>query len=122
MKTKLTNADLSNMKLWNEVQVLSCYKLMSKDDYKKIVFDFFEKNNRIDVLSAAISNEQTPIIFLECHALRGATSMIGLIAFNDIIDTIEQSYKEQRPLSKIEVISQLNDLLIEAKNQFLKLT
>lgn len=122
MKTHLTDTDLNDKKLWNEVQVLSCYKLMSKDDYKKIVSDFFEKNNRIDILSGAINNEQTSIIILECHALKGASSIIGLTAFNDIIDTIEESCKNQNPLNKIEIINKLNDLLIEAKNQFLKLT
>lgn len=122
MKTHATNPDLNYKKLWDEAQVLSCYRLMSKNDYTKIVFDFFEKNHRIDILSAAIDNEQTSMILLECHSLRGASSMIGLVAFNDVIDTIEQSCKEQSPLNKIEIISKLNDLLIEAKNQFLKLT
>jgi hypothetical protein len=121
MKTHLTNADLNYKKLWDESQVLSCYRLMSKIDYTKIVFDFFEKNHRIDILSAAIDNEQTSMILLECHSLRGASSMIGLVAFNDIINTIEQSCKKQSPLNKIEIISKLNDLLMEAKNQFLKL-
>lgn len=122
MKTHLTDTDLNDKKLWNEVQVLSCYKLMSKDEYRKIVLDFFEKSNRIDILSGAINNEQTSIIILECHALKGASSMIGLAAFNDIIDTIEETCKKQSPLNKIEIINKLNDLLIEAKNQFLKLT
>lgn len=122
MKTHLINTDQNDKKLWNEVQVLSCYKLMSKDEYRKIVLDFFEKNNRIDILSGAINNEQTSIIILECHALKGASSIIGLAAFNDIIDTIEETCKKQNPLNKIEIINKLNDLLIEAKSQFLKLT
>ncbi len=48
--------------------------------------------------------------------------MIGLIAFNDIIETIEKYFIKQSPLNKIEIIRTLNDLLREAKNQFLKLT
>jgi hypothetical protein len=48
--------------------------------------------------------------------------MIGLVAFNDIIDTIEQSFKNQSLLNKNEIIGTLNKLLRESKNQFLKLT
>jgi hypothetical protein len=48
--------------------------------------------------------------------------MIGLVAFNDIIDTIEQSSKNQSLLNKNEITVTLNKLLRESKNQFLKLT
>jgi hypothetical protein len=48
--------------------------------------------------------------------------MIGLIGFNDIIDAIQKSSIKQIPLNKIKIIRTLNDLLKEAKNQFLKLT
>jgi hypothetical protein len=48
--------------------------------------------------------------------------MIGLIAFNEIIDTIQKSSIKQIPLNKIKIIRTLNDLLRESKNQFLKLT
>jgi chemotaxis protein histidine kinase CheA len=81
-----------------------------------------QKNNRIDILIEAINSEQMPIIIKECHSLKGASAMIGLIAFNDIIDTIEKSFMKQIPLEKTEIIRTLNDLLREAKNQFLKIT
>lgn len=48
--------------------------------------------------------------------------MIGLIAFDDLIDTIEQSIKKQSQLNKIKIINMLNDLLRDAQNHFLKLT
>uniref|UniRef100_UPI0040479A18 Hpt domain-containing protein n=1 Tax=Polynucleobacter sp. TaxID=2029855 RepID=UPI0040479A18 len=117
-----SNSDDNYEKLWDKNRVADCCKLLSKDAYKKIVVDFFEKNNRIDFLIEAINNEQISKITKECHSLKGASSMIGLIAFNDIIETIEKSFIKQSPLNKIEIIRTLNDLLTEAKNQFLKLT
>jgi len=122
MKIHITNTDPNDKKLWNEVQVLSCYKFMSKEEYRKIVLDFFEKNNRIDILIEAINSEQISIIIKECHSLKGASAMIGLIAFNEILDTIQKSSIKQIPLNKIKIIRTLNDLLRESKNQFLKLT
>ena len=117
-----SNSDDNYEKLWDKNRVADCCKLLSKDAYKKIVVDFFEKNNRIDFLIEAINNEQISMITKECHSLKGASSMIGLIAFNDIIETIEKSFIKQSPLNKIEIIRTLNDLIREAKNQFLKLT
>jgi hypothetical protein len=110
------------MKLWDEERVRNFCKVLSEDVYKKITTDFFEKNNRIDILTEAINSEQTTLILNECHSLRGASTMIGLIAFNDIIDTIENLSKNQGLLNKSEIISTLNELLRESKNQFLKLT
>lgn len=109
-------------KLWNEEHVHNCYRVLSEDAYKEIVLDFFNKNNRIDILTEAINSEQTEIILKECHALRGASSMIGLIAFNEIIDTIEQSTNNQNILKKKEIISTLNNLLTDAQEYFLKIT
>ena len=115
-------SDVNNQKLWDMNRVTDCSNLLPKDAYNKIVLDFFEKDNRIDVLIETINSDQTPLIIKECHSLKGASAMIGLIAFNDIIDTIEKSSMKQIPLNKIEIIRTLNDLLSEAKNQFLKLT
>jgi HPt (histidine-containing phosphotransfer) domain-containing protein len=109
-------------KLWDEDRVRNFCKVLSEDVYKKITTEFFEKNNRIDILIEAIKSEQTEIILKECHSLRGASTMIGLVAFNDIIDTIEQSSKNQSLLNKNEIIDTLNKLIRESKNQFLKLT
>jgi HPt (histidine-containing phosphotransfer) domain-containing protein len=117
-----SNSDDNHEKLWDKNRVSDCCKLLSKDAYNKIVVAFFEKNNRIDILIEAINAEQTSIIIKECHSLKGASSMIGLIAFNNIIDTIEKSCVKQSILNKNEIIKTLNDLLREAKNQFLKLT
>jgi hypothetical protein len=109
-------------KLWDEDHVQNCYRVLSEHTYKKIVSDFFKKNNRIDILTEAINSEKTAIILKECHSLRGASSMIGLIAFNDIIDSIEQSSSNQKQLKKSEVINALNDLLTDAQEHFLKIT
>ena len=117
-----SNSDDNNQKLWDMNRVSDCCKLLSKDTYNEIALDFFEKNNRIDVLINAINSEQTPIIIKECHSLKGASAMIGLIAFNDIIDVIQKYSMKQIPLNKIEITRTLNDLLRESKNQFLKLT
>jgi|LauGreDrversion4_2_1035121.scaffolds.fasta_scaffold78193_4 chemotaxis protein histidine kinase CheA len=117
-----SNSDSNHEQLWDMNRVTDCCKLLSRDAYNKIAIDFFEKNNRIDILIEAINSEQMPIIIKECHSLKGASAMIGLIAFNDIIDTIEKSFMKQIPLEKTEIIRTLNDLLREAKNQFLKIT
>jgi HPt (histidine-containing phosphotransfer) domain-containing protein len=117
-----SNSDDNYEKLWDKNRVTDCCKLLSKDAYNKIVIDFFEKNNRINILIKAINAEQTSIIIKECHSLKGASSMIGLIAFNNIIDTIEKSCVKKSILNKNEIIKTLNDLLKEAKNQFLKIT
>lgn len=122
MKTFQSNNDENYRKLWDEERVQSCCKVLTEEAYKKIVLDFFEKNNRIDRLIEAINSEQTKLILKECHSLRGASSMIGLIAFDDLIDTIEQSIKKQSQLNKIKIINMLNDLLRDAQNHFLKLT
>jgi HPt (histidine-containing phosphotransfer) domain-containing protein len=117
-----SNSDDNHEKLWDMNRVTDCCKLLSKDAYIQIALDFFEKNNRIDILIEAINSEQTPIIIKECHSLKGASAMIGLIAFNEIIETIQKSSIKQIPLNKIKIIRTLNDLLRESKNQFLKLT
>ena len=122
MKTFHSKTNANLMKLWDEERVRNFCKVLSEDVYKKITTDFFEKNNRIDILTEAINSEQTTLILNECHSLRGASTMIGLIAFNDIIDTIENLSKNQGLLNKSEIISKLNELLRESKNQFLKLT
>jgi hypothetical protein len=122
MKTIHSNTGSNHKKLWDEERILNFCKVLSEDVYIKITTDFFEKNNRIDILIEAINSEETILILKECHALRGSSTMIGLVAFNDIIDTIEQSSKKQRPLNKSEIISTINELLKESKNQFLKLT
>jgi hypothetical protein len=117
-----SNSDDNYEKLWDINRVTDCCKLLSRDTYIKIALDFFEKDNRIDILIEAINGEQAPIIIKECHSLKGASEMIGLIAFNNIIDTIEKSCVKQSILNKNEIIKTLNDLLKEAKNQFLKIT
>jgi hypothetical protein len=122
MKTDQSSTSENHRKLWDEERVRSCCKVLTEETYQKIVFDFFEKNNRIDKLIEAINRNQTNLILKECHSLRGASSMIGLIAFNDLIDTIEQSLKKQNQLNKIKIINMLNDLLRDAQNHFLKLT
>lgn len=122
MKTFHSKTDTNLRKLWDEERVRNFCKVLSEDVYKKITTDFFEKNNRIDILTEAINSEQTTLILNECHSLRGASTMIGLIAFNDIIDTIENLSKNQSLLNKSEIIRTLNELLRESKNQFLKLT
>ena len=122
MKTFHSKTDTKLRKLWDEERVRNFCKVLSEDVYKKITTDFFEKNNRIDILIEAINSGQTELILKECHSLRGASTMIGLVAFNDIIDTIEQSSKNQSLLNKSEIIGTLNKLLRESKNQFLKLT
>lgn len=122
MKTFHSKSDSNSRKLWDKERVRNFCKVLSEDVYKKITTDFFEKNNRIDILIEAINSDQTELILKECHSLRGASTMIGLVAFNDIIDTIEQSSKNQSLLNKNEIIGTLNKLLRESKNQFLKLT
>jgi chemotaxis protein histidine kinase CheA len=122
MKTFHSKSDSNSRKLWDKERVRNFCKVLSEDVYKKITTDFFEKNNRIDILIEAINSDQTKLILKECHSLRGASTMIGLVAFNDIIDTIEQSSKNQSLLNKNEIIGTLNKLLRESKNQFLKLT
>ena len=122
MKTFQSKSDSNSRKLWDKERVRNFCKVLSEDVYKKITTDFFEKNNRIDILIEAINSDQTELILKECHSLRGASTMIGLVAFNDIIDTIEQSSKNQSLLNKNEIIGTLNKLLRESKNQFLKLT
>lgn len=122
MKTFHLKSDSNSGKLWDKERVRNFCKVLSEDVYKKITTDFFEKNNRISILIEAINNEETILILKECHSLRGASTMIGLVAFNDIIDTIEQSSKNQNILNKNEIIETLNKLLRESKNQFLKLT
>jgi hypothetical protein len=122
MKTFRSKTDSNPRKLWDEERVRNFCKVLSEDVYKKITTDFFEKNSRIDILIEAINGEHTELILKECHSLRGASTMIGLVAFNDIIDTIEQSSKNQSLLNKNEIIDTLNKLLRESKNQFLKLT
>jgi hypothetical protein len=117
-----SNSDENYGSLWDKNRVSACCKLLTKDTYNEIVSDFFEKNNRINFLVDAINSELTSIIIKECHSLMGASSMIGLIGFNDIIDAIQKSSIKQMPLNKIKIIKTLNDLLKEAKNQFLKLT
>ena len=117
-----SNSDENYGNLWDKNRVSACCKLLSKDTYNKITLDFFEKNNRINVLVDAINSEQTSIIIKECHSLKGASAMIGLIGFNNIINDIQESSIKQIPLKKIEIIQTLNNLLRESKNQFLKLT
>lgn len=113
MQTKKLNLPQTRNddQLWDEDRVMSCCLLLSKSSYQKIVVDFFEKNHRIDFLVKAIEDEKSPEILQECHSLRGATSMIGLIGFNDLLKSIEQSAKRADFLNKKEMIEELKNIL-----------
>lgn len=122
MQTKKTN--LSPTKdpgeLWDADRVMSCCQLISKSSYYKIVVDFFEKNHRVDFLVKALEDENASAILQECHALRGATSMIGLTGFNGLLESIEQSANREYFLNKLEMIENLKNILDRSKARFYK--
>ncbi len=106
--------------LWDADRVMSCCLLLSKSSYHKIVVDFFEKNHRVDFLVKALENEKSSAILQECHSLKGASSMIGLIGFNDLIELIEQSVSKQDFINKQEMIECLKNILNRSKDTFYK--
>lgn len=122
MQTKKFNLTLTtnDAELWDEDRVMSCCLLLSKKTYQKIVVDFFEKNHRIDFLVKAIEDEQSTVILEECHSLRGATSMIGLIGFNNLLESIEQSANREDFFNKKEIIKDLKNILHTSKIFFYK--
>lgn len=122
MQTK--KLDLSATKnddgLWDDDRVMSCCLLISKSSYQKIVVDFFEKNHRVDFLIKALEDEKSSVILQECHALKGATSMIGLIGFNGLLESIEQSADREDFFNKKEIIENLKNILNRSKAKFYK--
>lgn len=106
--------------LWDKNKVQQCRIFLDDETYKRIVADFFEKNNRVDVLLEAIKNSDKALILRECHSLKGATSMIGLIAFNEVINVIEQSLRSEIPLDAEMITNALNQLLKISEKTFLK--
>ncbi len=106
--------------LWDDDRVMSCCLLISKSSYHKIVVDFFEKNHRVEFLIKALEDEKSSVILQECHALKGATSMIGLIGFNGLIESIEQSANREYFLNKLEMIENLKNILDRSKARFYK--
>ena len=122
MPTKKLNlsATKNNDGLWDDDRVMSCCLLISKSSYQKIVVDFFEKNHRVDFLIKALEDEKSSVILQECHALKGATSMIGLIGFNGLLESIEQSADREDFLNKKEIIENLKNILNRSKAKFYK--
>jgi hypothetical protein len=122
MQTKKLNlsATKNDDGLWDDDRVMSCCLLISKSSYQKIVVDFFEKNHRIDFLIKALEDEKSSVILQECHALKGATSMIGLIGFNGLLESIEQSADREDFLNKKEIIENLKNILNRSKAKFYK--
>jgi HPt (histidine-containing phosphotransfer) domain-containing protein len=122
MQTKKLNlsATKNDDGLWDDDRVMSCCLLISKSSYQKIVVDFFEKNHRVDFLITALEDEKSSAILQECHALKGASSMIGLIGFNKIIESIEQSANREDFLNKKEMIENLKNILNRSKARFYK--
>ena len=106
--------------LWDDDRVMSCCLLISKSSYQKIVVDFFEKNHRVEFLVKALEDENSFVILQECHALKGATSMIGLIGFNVLIESIEQSVNRNDFLNKKKMIENLKNILNRSKARFYK--
>lgn len=106
--------------LWDDDRVMSCCLLISKSSYHKIVVDFFEKNHRVNFLTKALEDENSSVILQECHALKGATSMIGLIGFNGLLESIEQSANKEDFLNKKELIENLKNILNRSKARFYK--
>ena len=122
MQTKKLNLSPTKNEdgLWDDDRVMSCCLLISKSSYQKIVVDFFEKNHRIDFLVKALEDENSSVILQECHALKGATSMIGLTGFNGLIESVEQSVKRNNFLNKKEMIENLKNILNRSKAKFYK--
>ena len=122
MQTKKLNlsATKNDDGLWDDDRVMSCCLLISKSSYQKIVVDFFEKNHRVDFLIKALEDEKSSVILQECHALKGATAMIGLIGFNGLLESIEQSADREDFLNKKEIIENLKNILNRSKAKFYK--
>jgi HPt (histidine-containing phosphotransfer) domain-containing protein len=122
MQTKKLNlsATKNDDGLWDDDRVMSCCLLISKSSYHKIVVDFFEKNHRVDFLIKALEDENSSVILQECHALKGATSMIGLTGFNGLLESIEQSADREDFLNKKEIIENLKNILNRSKAKFYK--
>jgi HPt (histidine-containing phosphotransfer) domain-containing protein len=115
-----SSSEKSYEELWDKVRVMNCGKKLSNNSYHQIVTDFFEKNHRIDFLIKAIDEEKSSVILQECHSLKGASSMIGLIGFNDLIESIEQCVSKKEFFNKNALIENLKNILNISKETFFK--